>query len=162
LLPLTVNVNAAPPTLTAVGLTDATTGGAGGETVKLVVACPPSGAGFITATCTVPLVPTSVALMLAVSCEALTKVVGLGAPFQLTVDVERKFEPVSVNEKLLVPALALVGEMEVMLGRGFDGGGVGVELPPPHDQSKKLTESKLRIDTLPIVANFIVVPRCDV
>ena len=69
LLPITVRVKAGPPTLTAFGETDATAGAAGGETMKVVVAWPPPGAGFDTVSWTVPALAKSVGETAVLSCE---------------------------------------------------------------------------------------------
>src|SRR5262249_28320629 len=56
--------------------------------------------------------------MLAVTCVALTNVVGRGLPFQSTTDAGTNPMPLTVKEKLVPPAAALVGEMEVIVGVG--------------------------------------------
>ena len=48
LLPVTVKVNAVPPTVAVLGETEATTGVAGAVIVKVVEAWPPPGEGFDT------------------------------------------------------------------------------------------------------------------
>ena len=50
---------------------------------------------------------------------------------QRTVEPEMKFDPFTVKVKAAPPAVALVGEIEVMLGTGFCVGGGAGELPPP-------------------------------
>src|SRR5256884_6462045 len=47
-------------------------------------------------------------------------------PFQRTTDVEMKPVPLTVRVKVAPPAVAPVGEIEVMAGTGFDGIGTGV------------------------------------
>lgn len=92
---------------------------------------------MVTTTGTVPLVPRSLAETAMVSCEALTKVALRELPFQVTVELDRKFEPVTVSVKPLDPAAALLGEIDWIEGAGFPLGGGGVELPPPQEQSKE-------------------------
>jgi len=71
-----------------------------------------------------------------VSCDEPPSAACLAAPFQETVELERKPEPVIVRVKPPVPAAALVGEMDWIAGAGFCvGGGGGVVLPPPQEQS---------------------------
>lgn len=95
--------------------------------------------GLVTTTETVPLVPRSLAETAMVNCEALTKVALRKLPFQVTDELDRKFEPVIVRVKPLDPAAALLGEIDWIEGAGFPLGGGGVELPPPHEQSSKET-----------------------
>jgi len=69
---------------------------------------------------------TSLAEMGVVSWVLLTKVVGRSDPFQRTAEVEMKFVPLTVRVKAAPPAVAPVGEIEVIAGTGFDGVGTGV------------------------------------
>jgi len=61
----------------------------------------------------------SVAVMLAVSCVEDTKVVVRLEPFQRTTEVVTKFVPVTVRVKAGPPAMADVGLIPVVVGRGF-------------------------------------------
>jgi len=70
-----------------------------------------------------------------VSCEELTKVTFCCAPFHVSVDVDTKFEPLIASVKPAVPAAAVDGETDEILGAGFGGGGGGLP-PPPQEQSK--------------------------
>ncbi len=73
---------------------------------------------------------TSAAEIDAVSRLVVEKVVGRELPFHCTVAPEAKFEPFTVSVKAGLPAVALVGEIELIVGAG--GGGDGAALPPPH------------------------------
>jgi hypothetical protein len=68
---------------------------------------------------TLPPVATSEAGIEAVNWVALTKVLVRSEPSQRTTELEMKEEPLTVSIKSASPALALEGEMEVMLGTGF-------------------------------------------
>jgi hypothetical protein len=106
-VPLTVNVNAPLPAVAPVGESDVIVGAGFVPPVMLKFSefdVPPPGAGFVTVTCAVPIVVTSVARMAAVNCVALTNVVALGLPLKLTTEVLTKFEPFSVNVNALEPA----------------------------------------------------------
>ena len=65
---------------------------------------PPPGAGFVTVTLTVPAVDTSVAAIAAVTCVALTNVVGSAFVPKFTTEVATKFVPLTVNVKPVPPA----------------------------------------------------------
>jgi len=96
----------------------------------------------VTATAMVPLAPRSLAETAMVSCEELTNVALRELPFQVTVELDRKFEPVMVSVKPLEPAAALLGEIDWIEGAGLLGGG-GVELPVPQEQSKKTRKPQM-------------------
>jgi hypothetical protein len=55
----------------------------------------------------------------AVSCEGLTNVVVAAVPLKFTADVETKFVPFTVSVKAAPPAVAVVGESDVIAGRGL-------------------------------------------
>ena len=80
---------------------------------------PPPGAGVNAVTDAVPAVAISAALMAAVSCVALTKVVVRFAPFQRTTEVATKLLPVTVRVKLAPPAVRLLGESALVPGKGL-------------------------------------------
>src|SRR6267143_5615650 len=84
LLPVTVRVKAAPPTVALGGESDVTVGP--GLVIVNVCAAevPPPGAGVTTVTGGVPVAAMSAAGIAAVSCVALTKVVVRAAPFHCT------------------------------------------------------------------------------
>src|SRR6266852_3255614 len=93
---------------------------AGGLIVKLAgLEVPPPGAGFLTVTLAVPADARFAAGICAVTRVAFTKVVGCAAPFHCMTEVERKFVPFTVNVKVGPPAVALVGEILVVVGMGL-------------------------------------------
>jgi hypothetical protein len=73
---------------------------------------------LVTVTLNDPAVAMSAAVMDAVSCVALMKVVVLPAPLKFTTDVETKFVPFTVRVKAGPPTVALVGESIVTVGTG--------------------------------------------
>ena len=116
--PLTVSVNAAEPATVPEGESELSVG------TGLLIANDtafdvPFGAGFVTVTVAVPAVAISAAVIAALSCVALTKVVVLVAPLNFTIDVETKPVPFTVIVKAAPPAVALVGEREVSVGAGL-------------------------------------------
>lgn len=118
-VPFTVKVKAALPAVALVG-ERLVMPGTGLFTVKFEAAeVPPPGAGFTTFTERVPAVATSLAVMLAVSCVALTKVVVRLLPFTCTTDVLTKLPPFTVKVKAAPPAVALAGERLVIVGDGL-------------------------------------------
>ena len=108
-----------------------------GLMVKLTVPdVPPPGAGVNIVIATVPAVVTSEALIDAVNCVLLTKVVVNVVPFHLITELLRKLLPLAVNVKVAAPAVTLVGEIETRLGTGLLPTGDIVKLngavvPPP-------------------------------
>jgi hypothetical protein len=87
LVPVTVNVNAAPPAVALVGLIEASvgTGLFAALTLKFTgVEVPPPGAALITVTGNDPAVAMSAAVIAAVTCVALTNVVVLALPLKFT------------------------------------------------------------------------------
>lgn len=76
---------------------------------------PPCG-GLNTKTSTVPGCAMSVAVVAATNSWLLTKLVTRREPFQLSTESRRKSLPLTVNRNWLPPAVALLGEMEVMDG----------------------------------------------
>ena len=94
---------------------------------------PPPGLGFTTVTDAVPAVATREAGTAAVSCVEETNVVVREAPFQRTVEVERKFVPVTVKVNWGPPAVAQVGLIEVVVGSGLLIVKVKVALPVPPE-----------------------------
>jgi hypothetical protein len=139
LLPITVKVNAAPPTVAVLGESDATAGVAGAEIVKVIEAWPPPGWGFETISWVVPVPANCVAAMVVVNCEELTKVTFCCVPFQFSVELARKFEPETVSVKPALPAVAAAGETDSMAGTGFSVGATGGEelLFPPQEHNTK-------------------------
>jgi hypothetical protein len=81
---------------------------------------PPPDAGLVTITAAVPAEAMAAAGMATVNCEELTNVVVRAVPAKLTTEAETKFVPLTLSVKPDVPpATALVGEMVVIVGRGF-------------------------------------------
>jgi hypothetical protein len=84
----------------------------------------------------VPAAAISAAVMAACSCVALTKVVVRFEPFHCTTELLMNPLPLTVRVKAAPPAVALVGEIEVMAGTGFDAVIVNArlaEVPPPGE-----------------------------
>jgi hypothetical protein len=134
LAPVTVKVKAGFPALTLIGDMELTLGvGFAAVMVKArLFDTPPPGAGLVTVTWALPGDLMSAALIEALSCVALTKVVLRLLPFHCTVALGTKFEPFTVRVKLEVPAVALAGNAEVMTGLGLlIEKPRGPEVPPP-------------------------------
>ncbi|HXN98982.1 MAG TPA: hypothetical protein VN881_07905 [Candidatus Acidoferrales bacterium] len=94
---------------------------------------PPPGAGLVTVTAGVPVEATLEAGMVAVNCVELTKKVAAADPPKLILEAATKFVPLIVSPKLALPATVPVGEIEVIVGVGFrGGGGCTFELLPPQ------------------------------
>jgi len=135
LVPFTVKVNAAPPAVTLVGEIEASVGTGLGALEMLktkFVEVPPPGVGLVTVTFALPEVVISEARIAAVSCVELTKVVVFALPLNFTAEVETKPVPLTVRVNAAPPAVAPVGESEVIFGDGlltvkFDA----VDGPPP-------------------------------
>ena len=119
-VPVRVSVNAAPLTAVVAGAIEVSVGP---ETALIVndrvLDVPPPGAGFVTFTVAVPAVAMSAAVIAAVNCVALTKVVVSAAPLNFTTDVDTNPVPLTVSVKAAPPAVALVGEREVSVGAGL-------------------------------------------
>jgi hypothetical protein len=94
---------------------------------------PPPGAGLKTATWAVPADVMSAAVTAACNCVALTNVVVRFAPFHWTTELLMNPLPLTVSVKAAPPAVALVGEIEVIAGTGLGAVMVNGELPevPP-------------------------------
>lgn len=118
-VPFTVSVNAAPPAVALDGdsVVIAGTGlfTANGEFPEV----PPPGAGSVTVTLNVPAVAMSAAVIDAVTCVALTKVVVFAVPLNFTTAPETKFVPFTVRVNAAPPAVALDGESVVIVGNGL-------------------------------------------
>jgi len=132
LAPLTVNVNAAPPTSFEEGarlLID----GTGLPTVKEAdVDVPPPGVALVTVTGYVPELVTSDARIAAVNWVGLTKVVTRATLLNLTTDVLRKLVPSTVNVNAPEPTVLDVGERVVIVGSGLlTVKLITLEVPPP-------------------------------
>jgi xanthosine utilization system XapX-like protein len=131
-VPFTVKVNAAPPTVAPLGLSDVIVG-TGLFTVNVDPAdVPPPGAGFVTVTEGMPATAMSAAVIAAVICVELTKVVVLAAPLKFTAEVGKKFVPFTVNVKAAPPAVALDGDSDVIVAVGLFIVNVWFpDVPPP-------------------------------
>src|SRR4029077_7723005 len=103
-VPATVSVNAVLPAVALLGDTEVSVGT--GLLIVNVTALevPPPGVGEKTVTEAVPAVAMSAAVMAAVSCVPLTKVVARALPFHCTTEAATKFVPVTVRVKALPPA----------------------------------------------------------
>jgi len=87
---------------------------------EIALEVPPAGAGLNTVTGTVPTEAISAAVIPAWSCVALTYEVTRALPFHCTIEQGRKFPPVTLNANATVPAVALNGEMDAIVGAGSD------------------------------------------
>ena len=130
-VPLTVRLNAGPPTLALDGLRLVIVG-AGLLLIEKVAALdvPPPGAGLKTVTLADPAVAMSAAGMLAVSRVSLTYVVARALPFQRTTEPPTKFVPLTVRVNAGPPTLALDGLRLVIVGTGICA--VGPRQAVPH------------------------------
>jgi len=148
-LPFTVRVKAAPPVVALAGDREVI---AGKGLVALMVNAelpevPPPGAGLDTVTWAVPAVAMSVAEMAACNCVALINEVVLGDPFQLTTEPLMNPLPFTVRVKAAVPAVALVGDSDVIVGTGFAPWTV---MMPPVPETAAVVPSANAPKVLPI------------
>ena len=103
---------------------------------------PPPGGAFTTVTEAVAAVAMSAAEMEAVSFMLLTNVVVRGDPFQFTTEPETKCEPFTVSVKAGPPAVALLGEIELIAGTGLLMVNViALDVPPPGGAFTTVTEA---------------------
>ena len=80
--------------------------------------------------------------MAAISIVLLENVVLRADPFQSTTEPETKFEPCTVSVKLGSPAVALLGEIELIAGTGLlIVNVIGLEVPPPGGGFTTVTEA---------------------
>ena len=116
-----VRAKPAPPTTAEFGLSDVTTGVGFACAMLTLIAfeAPPPGAGLKTVTATELALATSAALICAVSCVELIKVVGRFKPFQRITEPLMKFVPVAVSRKAGLPAVTELGLMLVSVGVGL-------------------------------------------
>src|SRR2546421_117816 len=132
LVPLTVSVDAAPPTPALEGESDASVGT--GLVIVNVWApeVPPSTPGIVTVTWAVPTAAMSEAGIAAVTCVGLTRVVVRAAPFQRTLAPMSNPVPVSVSVNPAPPAVALEGDSVVSVGPpALTGRLSAADVPPP-------------------------------
>ena len=130
-VPVTVSVNAAPPSLPVVGEIVFKTGAGLSIVNVFATATPPPGAGLSTVTATVPALARSVAGIAAVSAVVLTNVVASAVPFHTIFDVDTKFVPVTVSVKAAPGATTLVFESAVSVGAGLSIVNVLARVTPP-------------------------------
>jgi len=115
-VPVRVNVKAAPPTVAEVGAREVRVGAEAALIVNDTALDVPPEPGFVTVTVAVPAVAISAAVIAAVNCAALTNVVVLAAPLNLTTDADTKPIPLTVRGNAAPPASALDGLIDEMLG----------------------------------------------
>jgi hypothetical protein len=137
-VPLTLRVNAEPPTLPLGGDSAPIVGsGFGGVliTKSTVAEVPPPGAGFSTATAATPAEARSEAGICVVRDVTEANVVGNGLPFHRTWLFEMKFVPSTVRVNAGLPAIAPEGDSEVIAGSGLAAGPIvkvsAADVPPP-------------------------------
>lgn len=101
---------------------------------------PPPGDELKTVTVALPAVATSAAVMAAVNCVLLTKVVVRVLPFQRTAEPLTKLLPVTVRLKAALPARSELGFKLVIVGAGLLIVKLAApELPPPGVGLKTVT-----------------------
>lgn len=131
--PFTVSVKAPDVAVTVAGEMVVTAG------VGLLIAkaapadVPPPGAGLTTVIAAVPEAATSVAVIAAVNCVALTYVVARFAPFHCTWDTATKPLPVRVRVNAADPTALDAGRIEATAGMGFAviANAIPADVPPP-------------------------------
>ena len=103
---------------------------------------PPPGRAFTTLTKAVPAVLISDEGTAAVTRVLLTRVVVKTEPFQCTLEPETKCDPLTVSVKPRPPALALLGEIELIAGTGLLMVNViAFDVPPPGRAFTTVTET---------------------
>jgi len=112
--------------------------------VNVAEDCPPPGAGFVTEMVTEPAVSTSLADTGMVTWLELANEAVREELFHVTVDPERKPDPLTVRVNAALPAGADAGERDCTAGAGLLA---GLLLPPPQDTSK--TQPQKLTNTFP-------------
>lgn len=131
-VPYTDSVKPAEPAVTDAGEIPVREGGGLLMVNVALPDVPPPGAGFTTATLSVPAAATSAAAITAVNWLELTTVVVRLLPFHNTVLPGTKFVPVTASVKVVEPAVAEVGEVTVSEGTGLLMVNVALpDVPPP-------------------------------
>src|SRR3984893_7581947 len=103
---------------------------------------PPPGGAFTTVTEAVPAAAMSAAEMEAVTLVLLENVVVRDDPFQSTTEPETKFDPLTVSVKAGPPAVALLGEIELIAGTGLlTVNVIAFDVPPPGGALTTVTET---------------------
>ena len=152
LLPDTIRVKAAPPMMAEPGVNEVIPGTAGVIVNVRTEEVPPPGEGLTTVTLAVPVEVTSPAVMAAFKLVLETKVVERALPFHWTVEVGKKFVPVTVNVNAALPATTEVGLTVVRVGEGLSTVNVcAPDVPPPGAGVETVTL------TVPVVAMSAVV-----
>jgi hypothetical protein len=147
LVPVKVNVNAAPPAPVDVGEIAVSVGTGfdalivnvnafenvpAGPPCRRIAFAPPAFTGLNTTTDAVPTDAMSVAGTAAVNCVALTNVVTRFALFHCTTAVFRKLLPFTVNVNAGPPAIAEFGTSDVSAATGVVISNISVlDVPPP-------------------------------
>jgi len=137
LVPLTVNTKSASPASLFVGEILVSVG-TGLLTVRLTgFELPPPGSELKTVIGKSPFATTSAAVICAVICVELTRVLGRSLPLKRTTELALKLVPLTVNTKAASPANLVVGEMVVTVGTGLlTARSLELEIPPPGNGLK--------------------------
>src|SRR6267143_2550975 len=132
LLPFTVSVNAAPPTLALEGESDVSDGAGVVIVNAWAPEVPPSTPGIVTVTWALPAAAISEAGIAAVTWVGLTRVVVRAVPFQRTLAPMSYPVPVSVSVNPAPPVVALEGASAVSVGPPeLTGKVIVADVPPP-------------------------------
>ena len=133
-VPFTVRVKAADPGITVAGDTLVIAGTGFWIVTLAALEVPPPGEGFTTVTCPEPVAATSAVVIAAVSCAALTNVVGRALPFHCTTEPATNPVPFTVRVNAPDPATTLEGETLLTAGTAFwlDGNTFDCAEPPPQ------------------------------
>lgn len=118
-VPLTVSTKAASPAVLLVGEMLVSVGAGLSIAKSATFDIPPPGAGLVTVTDAVPAVLISAAVILAVSCVGVRKMVDRSAPFHCTTELVTNPVPLTVRVKAAPPFIALAGETLVTVGTGL-------------------------------------------
>jgi hypothetical protein len=94
---------------------------------------------LVTVTVAVPLAPKSELGTATVISDALTNVAEVVVPFQLTAELETKFDPETVSVNPLEPAAAVDGEIDWIVGTGFS---FDIDDPEPPQEVSNRTDEK--------------------
>lgn len=121
----------APPTVALVGEMEVRVGTTLFTVKSTAPLLPPPGAGLLTTTGKDPAVAMSGAVTAMVTCVELTNVTVLALPMNVPVAPLTKLEPLMVRLKAAPPAVALLGESEVIVAAGLLILKVWAEVVPP-------------------------------
>lgn len=120
-VPFTVRVKELPPAVAVAGDNEVRVGGGLAMVKATAFEAPPPGEGLTTVTALELGDAMSAAVMLAVNCVEFTNVVVRAAPSHCTIAPETKLLPVTVRVNAALPATAVAGLREVIVGTGFGG-----------------------------------------